>query len=333
MKIAPQDIARHLDMAEAGIEALSDTLGGPAKAAHLDQLEDIGKALYGASAGMILAGQTGGALPDDAQPRLTEAEETADLIGRHLAMTVDPDDVPERLRKWQTDRRTPHGSVATDVNLSPDVVAALLAIAPESLAPRAPGPAVPLTAPLVPMIADVFADCALGGFIADLVAAGRIVCDPDGATGFAYSIAPTYGALPVIYVPLYGTYRDLVQLAHHVGHGYHQMMAQRHGTVLNPITPDIDEIIPLSCELQCHAYLQKTAPEAADWIAAQRNAEVAAALAAFQQDMGRQAHLPSYSFGAIAADRFRQTHGWRFDLLDDFARAADRASPDAIFAA
>ena len=333
MKVAPADIARHLDMAEAGIAALSDTLGGPAKAAHLDQLEKIGTALYGASAGMILAKQTGGVLPDEAEPRLAEAEETADLIGRHLAMTLDPDDVPERLRKWQADRRTPQGAVATDLNLSPDVVAALLAIAPESFAPRAPGPAVPLTAPLVPMVADIFADCPLERFIADLVAADRIYCGPDGATGFAYSIAPTYGALPFVYVPLTSTYRDLVQLAHHVGHGYHQMMAQRHGTVLNPITPDIDEIIPLSCELQCHAYLQGVAPDAAYWIAAQRNAEVAAALAAFQQDMGRPAHLPSYSFGAIAAGRLRDKHGWRFDLLDDFARMADRASPDAIFAA
>ena len=385
------DVAQHLQAAEAALDDLAGQLGEPAPMTHLTALEDAAKALYAAGTGLILARQTGTAPDADLPGRLVEAEHTAQLIGRHLATSLDTAQLPNRLHKWHVDQRitpvylppVPDGVtpddpdgyfaaltsylgaltdaqraaiLATDLQLSPDITASLLNATPEPAADIPPP--VPLADPLLPLVRDIFGDAPLADFIDQLVACDRIICDPVKKFGFAYSIAPEFGALPLIYVPVEGTYRDLVQLAHHIGHGYHQMIAQQQGTVLNPLTLAIDEVIPLSCELRCESRIRDMNPDAGDWLKARRKQEVGATLRDLQQTMGliaaalagaarpeitpaalqdmpgfRPPALSSYSFGAVVAAHLWHRHGWRFDVLNDFAQQADAASLAAVFAA
>lgn len=384
-------ITQHLQDAETGLDSLAGQLGAPADLTHLAALEDAAKALHAAAAGLVMARQTGTAPAADLHARLAEAEESAHLIGRHLATSLDTAQLPARLRKWQADQCIPPvylppvpdsitpddpdgyfaaltaylgaltdaqraAILATDLQLSPDITAALLKVTPDPVADIPPP--VPLTDPLLPLVRDIFDDAPLVAFIGELAAQDRITCDPAKTVGFAHSIAPEFGALPLIYVPLEGTYRDLIQLSHHIGHGYHQMIAQQHGTVLNPLTPDIDEVIPLSCELRCESRIRDLNPDAGDWLAARRKREVSTSLRDLQQAMAfiaaalagaaqpeiapaalqdmpgfRPPALSSYGFGAVAAGYLWDRHGWRFDVLEEFARQADAAPLAAVFAA
>ncbi|WP_147126015.1 hypothetical protein [Shimia ponticola] len=377
-----EGISAAMDRAEALIDEVSEALLEPPSGAHLSTLEAAGQALYAAGSRVTLSEVMGQEKDPDFEKRRAEAEETIALIARHLAANLAVGELPRHLRGWKArltenvvnlpsapqgiptnvpdeyhDALADHlaglsdaqcaGLLSGDLRLPKSVVAELLAQKlPET--GDVPDP-VPLDDALVPMAREVFEGSPLAHFLHELEESGRINCDKEGAAGFAFSIAEDFGGLPYIYVPRDGTFRDLILLCHHLGHGFHQWVAQRKGSVLDPIGPTIDEVIPVLCELRCEDWLARANPAAAKWITARRRAEVEGALSNFQEEIAliqatlsgsppenlqaldlttlpgfQPPRLSSYSLGSVVAERVWRQHGWDFGWIEGFAaQAAD----------
>ena len=388
-----------LARAEAALAALSGALTRLDVVAVCAALEPVLEDHYACDTALQLSRAFGRPVAQDLQARAAELRADA-RYAEHFAVqqVADPAALPDRLRPWAAAMRAPRPAPLPEPDPPPtgDPVAyaaalnaALHPLSPESaarlragslhlpedvvaalveMADRPPAPPDDVTgcfggpAEVLQIVRDHLAQGPhVGPFVQALLAQDRIHVADAMPDGYAFSVAPEYRGLPIVYVPFTGGLRDLVQVFHHVGHSFHRFHAQAGGSVLSAMGPDIDEALPLLFERRCHDVLSAVWPTRAAAAQARRAAEVADALAhfAFAQRLVRAAltgdltaealigwhrallsdplpdvlaeapgfsppPLSSYALGAVQARRFHARHGWDAAAILALAERADR---------
>lgn len=185
----------------------------------------------------------------------------------------------------------------------------------------------------------------LGEFINRMLSENRIFIDENLTTAFSFSVAPSHGQLPLIYVPFVQDYRCLVQTFHQIGHSFHRYEAQKTMPALSFLDANIDEIIPFLVERRAQDLLAHRWPQAAECQAMRRQSELQSGLSGFEMqtgyfddvlsgnapDGGVPRGLSSYGLGVLLGQMVWDKFGWDDMAVLELARRADRLNPEDIF--